>query len=320
MAKNGLNFGFRMTGTGAVALGEDDPWAPDGGTVWLDLDRTLPETRRWIGEEFAFAPEIAEALLEEDTRPRCVVRPEGLLLILRGINLDPENNFEETIAVRMWATERRLLTLRRYRVMAVSDLREAVESNAGPATVSDLVLTLAERLTARLVPEIDRMEEQLDGLEEGLLEDSVPVDRAALTTLRRRILILHRYLAPQREALAGLQRGGAAVLADLDPSQLQESLDRVTRLVEELDALRARATIVEEHLALQVAERMNRNMYWLSMVATVFLPVGFVTGLLGVNVGGIPGADSTLGFAALCGLLAVLVGAELWLMKRLRLL
>lgn len=313
----GLVFGLRLDGSGGAGpVGE----AAGAGPLWLHLERHDPEVQRWLHEEAAVPPAVAAALLEEDTRPRCVVRPDGVLLILRGVNLDPAAQHEETIAVRLWATADRVLSLRRYRIMAVTELREALERGEGPATVAGLVLRLVDSLTARMMPEIDAMEAALDGLEVEALGDGSTVDRRRLAAIRRRSLVLHRYLAPQREALVEFRRGAGERLPGLDAADFQETVDRVTRLVEDLDALQSRAAIVDDGLALRVAERMNRNMYWLSIVATVFLPIGFVTGLLGVNVGGIPGADDPWAFAGLVGLLAALIAIELWIMRRMRLL
>jgi zinc transporter len=75
---------------------------------------------------------------------------------------------------------------------------------------------------------------------------------------------------------------------------------------------------VQEELAARVSEQINRNMYVLSIVAAVFLPLGLVTGYLGINVGGIPGADWRWAFAIVgLGLLAI-AGFELWLFRRLK--
>ncbi len=316
---HGLLFALRLDGRGgAEPVAAEDP--ADGGALWLHLDRADLDVQRWLAARSAVPPAVVRALLEEDTRPRCVVRPDGVLLILRGVNLDPEAGHEETIAIRMWVTADRVLSLRRYRTMAVTDMREALERGEGPSTVSDLVLRIVERLTARMAPEVDRMEEALDALEIASLGDGSAVDRSRLAVIRRRTLVLHRYLAPQREALVEFRRNAGQRLADLDPMDFQETVERVTRLVEDLDALRSRAAIVEDGLAIKVAERMNRNMYWLSIVATVFLPIGFITGLLGVNVGGIPGSDDPWAFAALVGVLVVLIGFEVWVMRRMRLM
>lgn len=319
LPSSGLVFGLRLDGGGgATSVGQAG--GDDVRPLWLHLDRHDPGVHGWLSDRAGVPAGVARALLEEDTRPRCVVRPDGVLLILRGVNLDPAAEHEETIAVRLWVTPGRLLSLRRYRVMAVTDLREALERGDGPSTVADLVLRIVERLTARMIPEIDRMEENLVRMEVDALDDDRSIDRDVLSAIRRRALVLHRYLAPQRDALAEFRRGAGERLADLDPLDFQETIDRVTRLVEDLDALRSRAAIVEDGLALKTAERMNRNMYWLSIVATVFLPIGFITGLLGVNVGGIPGAERPWAFAGLVAALSVLIALEIWIMRRARLL
>ncbi len=313
----GVVFSLRLDGRGgAVPLAAGEPGAGPG---WIHLERHDAAVQAWLTADAGVPESIARALLEEDTRPRCVVRPDGVLLILRGVNLDPAAQHEETIAVRIWVTADRMLSLRRYRIMAVNDLREALERGEGPSTLADLLLRIVERLTARMVPEIDKMEADLDRLEDDALGDGSAVDRGRLSAIRRRALVLHRYLAPQRDALVEFRRSAGERLAGIDPLDFQETIDRVTRLVEDLDALRSRAAIVEDGLALKVAERMNRNMYWLSIVATVFLPIGFVTGLLGVNVGGIPGSESPWGFAALVAILVALIALEVWIMRRVRL-
>jgi zinc transporter len=92
----------------------------------------------------------------------------------------------------------------------------------------------------------------------------------------------------------------------------------IDSLEEDLDAARERAQIVQEELAARISEQINRNMYVLSIVAAVFLPLRLITGYLGINVGGIPGTDGRWSFALVgigLGLIALL---EVWLLRRLR--
>ena len=317
-------YGFEGDGTGRRFVSEDG----DGkvaemtaqGPVWLHLDRTQPATRRWMEAQSDIPPTIREALLEEDTRPRCVVSESGVMLILRGINFDLGQLDEVTVAVRIWATPDRVLVLTRYKVLAVQDMATALDEGKGPHSIAEFLVRLIERLTYRIAPEIDLMEEALDVVEEQALVATTPDERRELARIRRRALVLHRYLHPQREALHEFRENGTVAMPALDPHALRETVERVTRLVEDLETLRSRAQIVEDGIGIRVAERMNRNMYWLSIVATVFMPISFVTGLLGVNLGGIPGSENGDGFIALCVILAVLVSIEIWLMRRMRLL
>ncbi len=94
----------------------------------------------------------------------------------------------------------------------------------------------------------------------------------------------------------------------------------MTRLGEELDAIRDRAQVVHDQIMDNRAEIMNRQMLVLSVVAAVFLPLGLITGLLGINVGGIPLASDPSGFWVVCGLLVAVCGFQLWLFRRMGLI
>ena len=101
------------------------------------------------------------------------------------------------------------------------------------------------------------------------------------------------------------------MLTDGHRLRLREEFDRLTRFVEDLDAARERAGVVHETLVSRIAEQTNSRMYVLSIIAAIFLPLSFATGLLGINVGGIPGADSALGFPTVV-LLMIFIAAGLW--------
>lgn len=88
--------------------------------------------------------------------------------------------------------------------------------------------------------------------------------------------------------------------------------------VEELNAGRERASVLNDSISNQMSEKMNKNMYVLSIIAAIFLPLGFVTGRLGINVGGIPWAENTNGFLLMAMCIAAIVGSEIVLFKFLK--
>jgi zinc transporter len=99
---------------------------------------------------------------------------------------------------------------------------------------------------------------------------------------------------------------------------LRETSDRLLRYLEELDAARDRAVVIRDEIANRLSEDMNRTMYALSVVAGIFLPLGMLTGLLGINVGGMPGVESSSAFWVTCILLVVIVAGEIWLFRRMK--
>ena len=162
---------------------------------------------------------------------------------------------------------------------------------------------------------VDRISDEVDELEEKVLTMESYELRPAIAEVRRNAIGLRRYLAPQREAVLRLYGEKAVWLSEMDRLRLRESADRTTRFVEDLDMIRERAVVVQEELLGRLSEKMDRTMYILSIVAAIFLPLGFLTGLLGINVGGIPGAEYTGSFIIFCLLLVLVVFVQVWLFK-----
>ena len=97
---------------------------------------------------------------------------------------------------------------------------------------------------------------------------------------------------------------------------LVRGIHHVSLVVEDLEAARERTAVTQDELDNRLSEQLNRRMYALSIVAGIFLPLSFVTGLLGINVAGIPGSETGWAFAAVCAALAVVGVGELWLFRK----
>jgi len=86
------------------------------------------------------------------------------------------------------------------------------------------------------------------------------------------------------------------VLLENEVFDLREEANHLTRQIEDLDLARENALVTQEELMNRVAMEQNSRMYVLSVVAAIFLPLTFVTGLLGMNVAGLPGTEDPNGF------------------------
>lgn len=293
-------------------------WEPGQGPLWAHFDRTREGSRRWLLEESGLDPMVADALLEDETRPHCDVIGEGLLLVLRGVNLNPGADPEDMVSLRLWVEDGRVISLRHRKVMAIDDLRAALAAGRGPKRAAELMIAIAGKLVERMGPVITALDDTVDALEDEVLESGRRQLRMRLHGVRHQAIALRRYIAPQRDAMTRLMGEALERFERVEQLHLREISDRITRYVEDLDAARERAGVVQDELANRLAEEMNRTMYLLSIVATIFLPLGFVTGLLGVNVGGIPGSESPLAFVVLCLLLLGFGLIEVLLFKRLK--
>lgn len=302
--------GRRLTAAEAAA------WQSGDGLLWLHFDYTVPAVAVWLREHSGIAPRVVDALLAEETRPRVQSFGDGLLLSLRGVNLNPGADPEDMVAVRVWAEAGRIVSTRRRRMMSAQHIDAELAAGRGPVSAGDFVARLSGRLVAAMRGTIDAADDQVDQYEEALVLRADQRLRARLSELRREAIALRRYLAPQREAMTQLLSERVSWLGDNDRLAVREVSDHLQRYLEDLDSIRDRAAVMHEELANNLAEQMNRRMYLLSIVAAFFLPLGFLTGLLGVNLGGIPGADHPVAFLAFAVILVAVLVAQVLIFRR----
>lgn len=291
-------------------------WKPERGLLWVHLNHNESVAQEWLRKESGLDAVACDALLANDPRPRSLAANDALFVILRGVNLNPGADPEDMVSLRLWIESYRIITLRFRHVMAIDDIRGAIVAGVGPRTAGDFLVSVADRLIDRMGPTLDKVDEEVDGLEEEVMENNDPELRSRLASLRRQAIALRRYIAPQREAMSRLVTERVSWFDDFERARLREVADRVTRYVEDLDATRERAAVTQEELTSRTSAQMNQAMYVLSMVAVIFLPLGLLTGLLGINVGGIPGEKNQLAFLLVCLILLVIAVIEIWIFRR----
>nr|WP_320131081.1 zinc transporter ZntB [uncultured Holophaga sp.] len=312
-------FAYLLDGRGGVRHLSDEEakaWDPEDGVLWMHLDYTRPRTRDWLQSGSGLDPIAVEALLADETRPRAHFLGEMLLLALRGVNLNPGSEPEDMVSIRVCVEESRIISTQRRRLQSVDELADSFRLGKGPRTPGDFLAELVDRLTERTEDTIDELEEVTERLEDEVDTAEVPALRSRIGDLRRQILMLRRYLAPQRDALGKLCTGDIALLTNRNRADLHETLDRLIRHLEDMDSLKDRAMVIQEQLSQRSAEMLNRRMYVLSLLTAFFLPLGFLTGLMGINVGGIPGAHSEGAFLEFLAILILIIVLQILFFRR----
>ena len=318
---SGLLAGYLLDGKGggrALVWKEVQSWKPSMGPLWIHLDTQNPAAEAWLRRSSGLVGLACDALLAGETRPRCASIGEGLLVFLRGVNLNPGADPEDMVSLRIWGDSTRLISLGRRRLSAIQDLAEELEEGVGPSHAAGLLTSLTGHLLQRMEPAHNQLDEAVDDLEERALGDDAGNLQDELAEIRRQIISLRRHLAPQREAMLRFAHTTVSFIDEASHAELQIHADQWTRYVEGLEALRDRATVTYDLLKSRQADVMNRRMLVLSVVTAVFLPLGLITGLLGVNVGGIPGASSEGAFVAVCVLMLCVGALEAWAFKRMK--
>jgi zinc transporter len=266
------------------------------GYDWYHLTRNDPSIQS-VFEADTYLDKVAElTLLAEDSRPRTILRNEDALVNLRGVNLNPGAEAEDMVGIRFFIQPTRIVSVEKRPLRATKDIAERLDRQVAPKTPGGFISSFAQAMIDRMAPTITNLNDQVDGLEEKIETGETEFARSNVSSLRREAIMLRRYLAPQRDALNSLSQQTLSWISHEDQLRLREAADQATRVTEELDAVRERCAIVKDQMTDIRAEQMNKNMMILAVLSAVFLPLGLISGMMGINVGGMPWVENGMGF------------------------
>ncbi len=290
----------------------------DPAPAWVHMQADDPDAMDWIGEQLDYLPDtVLEALTAPTTRPRALGVDGGVLLILRGVNTNPGAEPEDMVSLRLWVEAARIVSLSIRELATIQDLAVALDAGRGPDSAGGLLQWVIEGLTGRLGDHIEALDDEGDDLEKSILAKPDPALRHRVMDIRGEIIDFRRFLVPQRQALMQLAEMRLPFCDEDQHRRLVEAEEAANRMLETVESLRDRLAILKDELSGALDDRLNRNLYRLSMISAVFLPLGVLTGLMGINVAGMPGEAWPPAFWVFTGFLALVAVLQILLLRRL---
>ena len=286
------------------------------GLLWIHFDYSSKEAIDWIRDISGIDEVAVDALLTSETRPRTTFLDNSILLALRGVNLNANSEPEDMISIRLFISKDLIVSTKKRDLLSVQDILDSLKKNKGPQNSSEFLIELTDRLTSRMEATIDNLQDKASEIEEMVVESSNLQVRTEMSKVRREAIGLRRYLSPQKEAMHKLYSHKVSWLSEYDKIQLREITDQLIRYVEELDSINDKVTLIQEEILNKISEQMNQRMYVLSIISAIFLPLGFLTGLFGVNVGGLPGIENKDAFWVFSLFLGAVGVGLFYLLKR----
>ena len=316
-----LIFGRLLDGNGGskpIGRTEVDNWKPStpGEIMWLHLRRHAREVKPWLIEDLGISETTAELLVSDSTRPRALREGNALVATLRGINFNPDARPEDMISLQLWCDGVRLITLRKNPMQTPRDVLTMVDGGNGPRDAGGLIAEIVEQLVTRMNQTIVDMNAQIDELEAMDIEDNYERILPKITAIRRNCLALKRHMSPQHEALERISRDAPEWFDIDDRREIGESIARLQRYLDDIDISKESAVVLQDELRARSVASSEHATYMLTIVAGIFLPLGFLTGLMGINVGGMPGVNNPDAFWFVVAICATLLFVLLFLFKR----
>ncbi|MEQ4532105.1 MAG: zinc transporter ZntB [Mixta sp.] len=306
----------QLDGQGGLIPIEDKDVIHCERPCWLHLNYTHRGSAEWLASTPLIPDAVRDALAGDSMRPRVSRLGDGFMITLRSVNRNSDSRPEQLVAIRVFINDKLIVSTRRRKVNAIDEVLTELQNGNGPVDGGSWLVELCDVLTDHTSEFIEDLQDKIIELEDALMDQRIPA-RGELALLRKQLIVMKRYMTPQRDVYARLASEKLGWMDDDERRRMQEIADRLGRGLDDLSASIARTAVLADEIASIMQEAMNRRTYTMSLLAMIFLPTTFLTGLFGVNLGGIPGAESHYGFAIFCLMLVLLVvGVALWLHKR----
>jgi magnesium transporter len=267
---------------------------------WLDLDAPGEATLEAIADQLGWHPLAVEGTREWNQRPKLDDYEDHVLLVFYGLRPASEPQDAKPLEVHIYVHGGYVVTIHRGGSELVV-IRERARQRQ-PHSEQGLVYLILDGLTDSFFPALEAIDNEIDAVEAEITVDARHHQVERMFRLKRQLLAIRRVIGPMRdifstqldalEELPGLQRGSRDYFRDI--------WDHLTRLAEQIDSYRDVLSSAMDVYLSSVSNRTNDTMKQLTVIATVFLPLTFVTGFFGQNFGWLVGNVDT--FPAFVGL------------------
>jgi magnesium transporter len=301
----------------------DPTWLAAGSdaVVWVDFSKPSADELRVLADVFHFHPLAIEDAVAARHHPKIEHYGTYLYLILHGIDFRASQHRFSTHDTDFFLGPNYLVTIHDGQTRTIPSMHDLCVKNdrllaEGPV---GLMHRIVDAMVDHYRPEVEKLAQKLDQLEEALFESPDRNVMREILALKRDIVSLRRVTLPQRDAIARLARREFTLVSDEMAYRFRDVFDQLVRLADEGLLFQDRvASLLDAHLS-NVSNRLNRVMKVLTVITTIFMPLTLLSGLWGMNVPlpHFPGGESAQ-FWWILGILMAMSAIMLGIFRRMR--
>jgi zinc transporter len=284
---------------------------PAQGFVWLHMNLSHAAAQPWLRAHSGLDESFYEAWSQGSRSTRIERDGESLYAVINDVAFDFGFDAGDVATLWMGVQPGLVVTARTHPLRSVDRLRMAVKRGEALASSVALLVHLLQDQADELQRIVRATVERIDDIEDALLaRHGAGAERfdTELGRLRRLTVRLQRLLAPEPGALMRTLARPPAWVGEADRQQLLRASEEFGVVLRDVAALQDRIKLLLDESAARVAQQNNRSLFTLTMVTVLALPINLVSGLFGMNVGGIPLAGHGRGFWIMVAFIATLTG------------
>ena len=277
--------------------------------TWINISGALsPEMISTVGRQFDLHPLLLEKLSARNQRPKLEDYDKRVFIVLRMLRYDENTRQVEDQQASIILGPGWVLSFEEEPWNTYDAVRERIENAGGRIRKmgSDyLAYALLNAVVDSFFLVLEKLGDRVEALEDAVVLHANPRTLSAIHHLKRELLFLRRSTWPLREVLSSLQRGESSLLSDQILVYLRDVHDNTLQVIETLEAFRDIVAGTLDIYLSSASNRMNEIMTVLTIIATIFIPLTFITGIYGMNFHWMPELSWRYGYFWALGLMVV---------------
>ncbi len=291
------------------------------GHVWFHLNGKNDHARAWLTACSLIPEDARDFLLDANAAPGRVELIDGAVAAcLSDLAYEFGGDPGDIQSFRFFLSKDSLITIREAPLTTTNRLRLTIRDGKQFATSLSILNELLGYQVNTLHKIVDEAEDRIERIEDRIFGGAQTVEEGALARVRWLCGRLQRRFAPEQKVLAVVRRSQSALISNDDAEALADRVQLFDEAFAEIADLQSRARLLQEEMNSRQASATSRNLYILSIITALLLPITLVTGVFGMNVAGLPGTKSEDAFLWVLAGMALLGVASVVLLRMKKLI
>lgn len=271
----------------AGSVEECFPFKDTQTVTWINVDGLHDvEILKKLGECYGLHALVLEDILNTGQRPKIEDFEEYLFVVLKMLYRDTDTNEIVSEQVSLVLTQHVVISFQEREGDVFAPVRERIKNGKGKIRkmgADYLAYALLDAVVDHYFIVLEELGEKIESMEEGLVSDPKPETLQAIYGMKRELIYLRKSVWPLREVVSSLERGEPVLIKDVTQVYLRDLYDHTIQVIDTIETFRDTVSGMLDIYLSSTSNRMNEVMKVLTIIATIFIPLGFVAGLYGMN-------------------------------------
>ena len=255
--------------------------------TWINIDGVHEEKIiEELGKIYNFHPLILEDIVDTDQRPKIKDFGDYIFIVLKMLYCDKKGNAIKVEQVSLILGKNYIISFQEREGDVFNFIRERIRNDIGRIRklgADYLAYSLIDAIVDNYFTIIEKLDEEIESLENKVISRPKPANLRVIHKLRRDLIFLRRSVWPLREVISILQRGESSLILESTNVYLRDVYDHTIQVMDTVETLRDIISGMLDIYLSSASNRMNEIMKVLTIIATIFIPLTFITGIYGMN-------------------------------------